>query len=75
MRMDLGNLVERSEERVCPVCGVITRSDVGREGRSALQKMAEHLIVHQPRPEQWNEAYENIRAKMPKKQKGTSGES
>lgn len=77
--MDLGNLVEISERRECRVCGRVFRSDLvvgdGNVKRSALQKLAEHLIEHQPTMEQWTVAYERIRERMPPRQKkGTSGE-
>lgn len=76
-RMDLGDLVEKSECRGCVVCGREFRSDkLGTiNGRSALQKLAGHLIEHQPTMEQWTVAYEKIRAMMPKREKkGASGE-
>lgn len=75
--MDLGKMV--SEWRMCGVCGREFRSDrpdvVGmRERRSALQKLSDHLIEHQPTPEQWAVAYERIKATTPRRLRGMSGE-
>lgn len=75
--MDLGNLVEISEFRKCLVCGAQMRSDrlgvIG--GKSALQKLSDHMIEHQPTMEQWTIAYEKIRSKSSRTYSGSrSGE-
>jgi hypothetical protein len=62
--MDLGRLVELSERRICPVCLAIFWTE---RDRSALQRIAEHLIEHQPSPEQWAVAYQRIQERKTKK--------
>lgn len=66
--MDMGKLSKLSECRRCRECGKEFKSD---EVGSALQKFAEHLISHQPSPEQWGIAYSRIqgqRMKRPKRE-------
>ena len=65
--VDLGKLVELSERRECVSCGKVFRSEAG--GLSALQKIVEHLIEHQPSPEQWTVAYNRIQEQRKKRPK------
>lgn len=61
--MDLGKLAELSRKRRCLQCGAVFEGD---ENESALVKFSDHLVVHQPSPKQWAEAYEKIQAGKPK---------
>ena len=55
--MDLGKLAELSHHRKCLECGA--EFDTNKE-QTALQQYADHLIIHQPTPEQWSNAYDKI---------------
>ena len=59
--MDLGKLRKMSEYRKCNDCGAEFRSD---ENLSAMQKYADHSVIHNPTGAQWSEAYEMTRQAM-----------
>ena len=61
--MDLGKLSELAERRVCKECGAEFKTKmVDGQQVKALAQFADHLIMHQPTPEQWKTAYEKIQS-------------
>lgn len=62
--MDLGEKLRQIiQKRVCQVCGAEFEripATKDEEEKTALQQFSDHMITHQPTPEQWAKAYDKI---------------